>query len=38
MRLSNGESFEADTLVWTTGVKPHPLVARLGSPSTSEAG
>jgi NADH dehydrogenase FAD-containing subunit len=32
MRLSNGESFDADTLVWTTGVKPHPLVARLGFP------
>jgi NADH dehydrogenase len=32
MRLSNGVSFEADTLVWTTGVKPSPLVARTGLP------
>ena len=32
MRLSNGESFEADTLVWTTGVRAHPLVSRLGFP------
>ncbi len=32
MRLSNGERFDADTLVWTTGVRPHPLLARLGVP------
>ena len=32
MRLSNGESFEAGTLVWTTGVRPNPLIARLGFP------
>lgn len=32
MVLSDGESFEADTLVWTTGVRAHPLVARLGFP------
>jgi NADH dehydrogenase len=32
MRLSNGVSFEADTLVWTTGVRAHPLVARTGLP------
>ncbi|MDP9227328.1 MAG: NAD(P)/FAD-dependent oxidoreductase [Actinomycetota bacterium] len=37
MQLSNGEEFEAHTLVWTTGVKPHPLVARLGFP-TDERG
>lgn len=30
MRLSDGEEFDADTLVWTTGVKAHPLVARMG--------
>jgi NADH dehydrogenase len=28
MRLSNGVSFEAETLVWTTGVRAHPLLAR----------
>jgi NADH:quinone reductase (non-electrogenic) len=32
MVLSNGIAFDADTLVWTTGVKAHPLVARLGLP------
>ena len=30
MRLSNGITFEAETLVWTTGVKPDPLVAHAG--------
>lgn len=30
MRLSSGESFDADTLVWTTGVRAHPLLARTG--------
>ena len=30
MALSSGESFEADTLVWTTGVRAHPAVARMG--------
>jgi len=32
MELSDGTSFAADTLVWTTGVKAHPLVARSGLP------
>lgn len=32
MVLSSGESFEADTLVWTTGVRAHPAVARMGLP------
>jgi NADH dehydrogenase len=32
MVLSSGESFDADTLVWTTGVKAHPLLARLDFP------
>jgi NADH dehydrogenase len=32
MRLSNGRSFEADTLVWTTGVRANPLVPALGFP------
>jgi NADH dehydrogenase len=32
MRLSDGTEFRADTLVWTTGVRPHPLAARAGFP------
>jgi NADH dehydrogenase len=32
MRLSNGESFPAETLVWTTGVRPGPLAVRSGLP------
>jgi NADH:ubiquinone reductase (H+-translocating) len=32
IRLSDGEDFEAETLVWTTGVKPHPLAAKVGFP------
>jgi NADH:ubiquinone reductase (H+-translocating) len=32
MRLSNGESFGAETLVWTTGVRPDALAARSGFP------
>lgn len=30
MRLSNGIEFDAETLVWTTGVKANPLVAKMG--------
>ena len=30
--LSSGERFAADTLVWTAGVRPAPVVARLGLP------
>jgi NADH dehydrogenase len=37
MQLSNGIEFDADTLVWTTGVKAHPLVGRLGF-ATDERG
>jgi NADH:ubiquinone reductase (H+-translocating) len=33
MRLSNGRAFEADTLVWTTGVTAEPLVGRVGFPT-----
>lgn len=33
MVLSDGEAFEAETLVWTTGVDPHPLMAELGLPT-----
>jgi NADH dehydrogenase len=32
MVLSGGESFAADTLVWTAGVRAHPLVASFGWP------
>jgi NADH dehydrogenase len=32
MKLSDGETFEAETLVWTTGVKAHPLTATMGFP------
>jgi len=30
--LSGGEVIPTKTLVWTAGVKPHPVVARLGLP------
>lgn len=32
IELSDGESFQADTLVWTAGVKAHPLAASSGLP------
>ncbi|MGH2729324.1 MAG: NAD(P)/FAD-dependent oxidoreductase, partial [Actinomycetota bacterium] len=32
MRLSTGEQFDSDTLVWTTGVQAHPLASSLGFP------
>jgi NADH dehydrogenase len=32
MRLSDGQVFEADTLVWTAGVKPSPLAQLSGLP------
>ena len=32
IRLSNGESFPADTLVWTTGVKAESLASKSGLP------
>jgi NADH:ubiquinone reductase (H+-translocating) len=31
-RLSDGEIVPTRTLVWTAGVKPHPVVAKLGLP------
>ena len=31
-RLSDGEVVPTRTLVWTAGVKPHPVVAKLGLP------
>jgi len=30
--LSDGERVDTDTLVWTAGVTPHPLVSELGLP------
>jgi NADH dehydrogenase len=32
IRLSDGQTFGADTLVWTAGVKPSPLAADSGFP------
>src|SRR3954447_17152558 len=32
--LSGGELLPCRTLVWTAGVKPHPVIARLGLPLT----
>jgi NADH:ubiquinone reductase (H+-translocating) len=32
MKLSIGESFAADTLVWTAGVKPEPVAEQSGFP------
>ncbi|MCW2540839.1 MAG: FAD-dependent pyridine nucleotide-disulfide oxidoreductase [Frankiales bacterium] len=33
IELSDGEKFESDTLVWTAGVKAHPLISSSGLPS-----
>jgi NADH dehydrogenase len=30
--LSDGDEFDADTLVWTAGVRPHPMLASSGLP------
>jgi NADH dehydrogenase len=32
MRLSNGDAFSAETLVWTAGVKPEPVARRSSFP------
>jgi len=32
IRLSDGQAFPADTLVWTAGVKPSPLAGLIGLP------
>lgn len=32
IELSNGDSFEADTVVWTAGVKPSPILAKSDLP------
>ncbi len=31
--LTDGERFEADTIVWTAGVRANPLVSRIGLPT-----
>lgn len=36
MRLSGGEEFEADTLVWVAGVQAHPVVSELGLPTDEQ--
>jgi NADH dehydrogenase len=33
--LSDGQRFDADTVVWTAGVRAHPLIARTGLPTSS---
>jgi len=35
-RLSSGEVVPTRTVVWTAGVKPHPVVGRLGLPLTPQ--
>jgi NADH dehydrogenase len=32
VKLSDGDSFEADTIVWTAGVKAHPILAETDLP------
>ena len=32
VRLSDGETMPTRTVAWTAGVRPHPVVARLGLP------
>jgi NADH dehydrogenase len=32
VKLSDGDSFQADTIVWTAGVKPHPMLDRTDLP------
>lgn len=36
MRLSSGEEFEADTLVWVAGVQAHPLISDLDLPTDDQ--
>lgn len=33
VRLANGQLVEAATVIWSAGVKPHPLVATIGLPT-----
>src|SRR5262249_58845715 len=32
VKLNDGDSFSADTIVWTAGVKPHPMLDRTDLP------
>jgi NADH:ubiquinone reductase (H+-translocating) len=32
VRLSDGDGYDADTVIWTAGVRANPLAARLGLP------
>jgi NADH dehydrogenase len=34
VRLSDGDEFDADTIVWTAGVKPHPMLQQTDLPLT----
>ncbi|GAA3297407.1 MULTISPECIES: NAD(P)/FAD-dependent oxidoreductase [Dactylosporangium] len=34
VKLSDGDAFEADTIVWTAGVKPHPMLEQTDLPRT----
>jgi NADH dehydrogenase len=34
VKLSDGDAFEADTIVWTAGVKPHPMLRDTDLPLT----
>lgn len=36
LTLSNGEQLEAQTLVWSAGVEPHPLTGELGMPTNDK--
>ncbi len=33
LQLSNGEEFDAQTIVWTAGIMPNPIVGELGLPT-----
>jgi NADH dehydrogenase len=35
VKLSDGDEFGADTIVWTAGVKPHPMLRNTDLPLTS---
>jgi NADH dehydrogenase len=35
VKLSDGDEFQADTIVWTAGVKPHPMLANTDLPRTT---
>ncbi|MGH3096552.1 MAG: NAD(P)/FAD-dependent oxidoreductase [Streptosporangiales bacterium] len=38
IELSDGTKFESDTVVWTTGVKPHPVLASTDLPLGQRGG